>query len=106
MTASAVHPLSSTDTRIVSRAIDAVDRAHARAAMWLHERRNKLRARLERGIARAEDVTSTALQRAHRGVERFDVASADAVNRAQGVVGQTIEKARHRRSKVAPAATR
>ena len=81
-------------TSLATRTIDAVDRAHARAAARLHEVRNELLATLERGIDRAEKVGSSAIKHARASVKRADKVSADAINRAQGVVGQAIEKAR------------
>jgi hypothetical protein len=83
---------------VVTRALDAVDRAHARAATVLHGVRNKVLSAVEHGIDRVDQLASSAFQRARRGVQRVDVVSADVVNRAQGVVGQAIEKARLTRS--------
>ena len=84
----------SSSTSLVTRTIDAVDRAHARTAARLHEVRNQVLASLERGIDRAEKVSTTVITRARTSIKRADQVSADAVNRAQGVVGQAIEKAR------------
>jgi hypothetical protein len=81
-------------TSLATRTIDAVDRAHARAAARLHAVRNELLATIERGIDRAEQVSSSVIKRARTSVKRVDKVSADAVNRAQGVVGHAIEKAR------------
>jgi hypothetical protein len=81
-------------TSLVTRTIEAVDRAHARAAARLHEVRNELLATVARGIDRAEEVSSTVITRARKTVKRVDKVSADAVNRAQGVVGQVIDRAR------------
>jgi hypothetical protein len=78
----------------MTRTIDTIDRAHAHTAAWLHEVRNELLASLERGLERAEVVSSNVIQRARKGIKHVDVVSANAVNRAQGVVGQAIEKAR------------
>lgn len=83
---------------VVTRALDAVDRAHARVATVLHNARTDLLAKVDRGLDRAEQLTASVFQRAHRSVKRADVVSADAVNKAQGVVGQAIEKARLARS--------
>ena len=95
---SATHHLSPSPT-LVTRTLDAVDRAHARAATILHNARNDLRATVERGLDRAEQLTTTAFERARQRVKRADVVSADVVNRAQGVVGHAIEKARVARAK-------
>ncbi len=65
----------------------------------LHGARNELRSRFEHGLDRLEQLTSTTIDRARKSVQRVDVASADVVNRAQGVVGQAIEKARLARTK-------
>lgn len=95
-----MHPTRSRSKNVTlaTRALDAVDRAHARAATVLHDLRNRLLSRVEHSIDRAEEVTSSALERARHGVQRVDVVSADVVNRAQGVVGQAIEKVRVNRS--------
>jgi hypothetical protein len=84
---------------VVTRTIDAVDRAHARAATVLHGVRNEVRSTLERGIERAEHLATTAFARARQGVQHADGVSADLVNRAQGVVGQAIDKTRKVREK-------
>lgn len=81
-------------TSLLTRSLDALDRAHARGAMRLHDLRNDVLASLGRGIDRLEAV----LERARKGLERADTVSADAVNRAQGVVGKAIERARLARS--------
>ena len=81
-------------TSLVTRTLDAVDRAHARGAARLHEVRNDLLSTLERGIDRAEQVSASVIKRARTSIKRVDKVSADAVNRAQGAVGQAIEKAR------------
>lgn len=83
-----------TSTSLVTRTIDAVDRAHARIAARLHEVRNDLLAALERGIDRAEVLSTAAIKRARKSIKRVDKVSANAVNRAQGAVGHAIEKAR------------
>jgi hypothetical protein len=88
----------SSPTSLVTRTIDAVDRAHARTAARLHEVRNEVVATLERGIDRAEQVSSNVVERARKSIKRIDKVSADAVNRTQGVVGHAIEKARHART--------
>ncbi|MEJ7596654.1 MAG: hypothetical protein WKG01_01990 [Kofleriaceae bacterium] len=85
-------------TTLTMRAIDAVDRAHARAASAIHAVRSDLIATLERRLERAEQLASTAIDRARKGVKRADVASADAVNRTQGVVGRALDKARASRA--------
>lgn len=84
----------SPSTSVVLRTLDAVDRAHARAATRLHDVRNDVLAALERSLDRAEAMSAKAIKRAREGIKRADHASADAVNRAQGVVGQAIERAR------------
>ncbi len=83
---------------VLTRALDAVDRAHAKAATVLHDVRNDLLQRLANSIERAELVTTSAFERARNGVHKVDIVSADVVNKAQGVVGQAIEKARIARS--------
>lgn len=88
----------SSSTGLVTRTIDSVDRAHARAAARLHEARNEVLARLERGIDRVEALSTEVVKRARAGIKRADTVSANAVNRAQGVVGQAIERARLARS--------
>lgn len=85
---------SSTSTSLATRAIDAVDRSHARIAMRLHDVRNDVLASVRRSIEHAEAITARAIERARAGVDRADHLSADAVNRAQGAVGRAIEKAR------------
>lgn len=94
-----VHPLTEARPTMVTRTLDVADRAHARAAMMLHNARNDLRTTLERGIERVEQLATTACQRARARVQRADHASADAVNRAQGAVGSAIERARQVRSR-------
>jgi hypothetical protein len=84
----------SSSTSLVTRTLDTVDRAHARIAARLHEVRNDLLASLERGLDRAEAASASAIKRARKSLRRVDKVSANAVNRAQGVVGQVIEKAR------------
>lgn len=83
---------------VLTRALDAVDRAHAKAATVLHDIRNQLLQRLANSIERAELRTTAAFERARNGIHKVDTVSADVVNRAQGVVGQAIEKARIARS--------
>jgi F0F1-type ATP synthase membrane subunit b/b' len=85
-----VHDLSTKRAAIVSRALDAVDRAHARAAMTLHDARNRARDAAERGLDRAAAV----IERARDRVKQIDTKSADLVNRAQGIVGGALERAR------------
>jgi|SRR5665647_3418046 len=87
------------EVTVVTRALDAIDRAHARAAAILHGIRHSLLSRVEHGIDRAEKLATSAVDRARHGVEHVDHVSADAVNRAQGVVGTAIEKARLNRAK-------
>ncbi len=89
-----MNKLDSSSPSLLTRALDAVDRGHARTAMRLHELRNDLLGALERGIHRLELVGSGAIKRARTGVKRADEVSANVVNRAQGAVGQVIEKAR------------
>lgn len=83
---------------VLTRALDAIDRAHAKAATVLHNVRNDLLHRLADRIERAERLTTSAFERARNGVHKVDTVSADVVNRAQGVVGHAIEKARVVRS--------
>ena len=78
---------------VVTRTLDAVDRTHARAAARLHDLRNGVRGAIEHGLDRIEGV----LARARDGIKRADERSASAVNRAQGAVGQAIERVRHSR---------
>ncbi|HEY0192475.1 MAG TPA: hypothetical protein VGC42_15250 [Kofleriaceae bacterium] len=81
-------------TTLVTRAIDAVDRAHAGAAVKIHDVRSQLVVRLEHALDRAEQLSASAIKRARAGLKRADHVSADAVNRAQGVVGHAIENVR------------
>ncbi len=90
--------IESKSITVLTRALDAVDRAHAKAATVLHQVRNDLLQRLANSIERAELKTTTVFERARNGVHKVDTVSADVVNRAQGVVGQAIEKARVARS--------
>lgn len=85
-----VQDLSTKRAAVVARAIDAVDRAHARAAMTLHEARNRIVASAERGLDHAAALIDSARTR----LKAIDATSADLVNRAQGVVGAAIERAR------------
>jgi hypothetical protein len=85
-----VQDLSTKRAAIVTRAVDAVDRAHARAAMMLHEARNRARDAAERGL----DRMAAAIDGARDRVKQIDARSADLVNRAQGVVGHALERAR------------
>jgi len=98
-TANVQHLSESSRVTVVARTLDAVDRAHARAATLLHDARNDLRSTLERGIERVERLATTACARARQRVQRADAASADAVNRAQGAVGQAIDRARQARAR-------
>ncbi|MBA3458613.1 MAG: hypothetical protein H0T46_01525 [Deltaproteobacteria bacterium] len=84
---------------IVTRAIDAIDRAHARTATHLHDRRSSLMTKLEAALDRAEEMMTSAFERARKSMKKIDVVSADAVNRTQGLVGQALERARLARSK-------
>lgn len=89
------HQLSdSHSTSLVTRTLDAVDRTHARAATRLHGLRNDLRGALERGLDKVEEVVASMRD----ALGRADARSADAVNRAQGAVGQAIERLRHARA--------
>jgi hypothetical protein len=91
---STVHQISdSHSTSLVTRTLDAVDRTHAAVAMRVHGLRNNMRATVESGLDKAE----AAIARARELLVRADERSADAVNRAQGVVGQAIERLRHSR---------
>lgn len=85
-------------TSLAMRAIDAVDRAHARAATKIHNVRSELLSSLDRRLERAEQLAMSAIERARMGVKRVDVASADVVNRTQGVVGRALDKARQSRA--------
>ena len=90
-----VHPNShSTKTPITLRAIDAVDRTHARAATRLHDVRNDVRGTLERVLDRAEELALAAFSRIRNSVKKADAMSADAVNRAQGAVNRALDMAR------------
>lgn len=82
--------LDSSSNSLVTRTLDGVDRAHARIATRLHDARNAVLTTLEHGLDRAEQLIASA----RKGIKRADQVSADAVNRAQGVVGQAIERAR------------
>src|SRR3954463_16393314 len=79
---------------LVTRTLDAVDRAHARTATRLHDGRNALIGRLERTVDRVEGLVTQALEGARKGIQRLDTIGADLVNRSQGAVGQAIERAR------------
>ena len=59
-------------------------------AMALHEARNRARSRAERTLDRA----AAAIDRARGSVQKIDAKGADLVNRAQGVVGHALERAR------------
>jgi hypothetical protein len=93
------HQLSQPSPSLVTRVLDTVDRAHAKAAMKLHGARSSVRTTLEHALDRTEQLMTTGIGRARKSLQRADVVSADLVNRAQGVVGQTIEKARVARSR-------
>jgi hypothetical protein len=95
------HQLSQPSPTLVTRTLDAVDRAHAKAATMIHNARNDVRVTLEHGLDHVEQVMTKGIDRARKGLQRADVVSADVVNRAQGVVGHAIEKARLARSKPA-----
>ena len=90
-------------TTLVVRTLDAADRAHARAAMRIHDVRNGIRSSSLRGLDRVEQLVTTAITRSREAISRADAAGADAVNRAQGVVGTVIERARGR-EKTSPSA--
>ncbi len=96
---SAAHQLSQPNPSFLTRVLDSVDRGHAKAAAMIHGARNTLHATLERSLDRAELMSTSMIGGARKRLQRIDVVSADAVNRAQGVVGQAIEKARLARSK-------
>jgi hypothetical protein len=81
---------------LVVRTLDAADRAHARAATRIHDVRNGIRVSSLRGLERVETLMTTAIARVRDGIARVDAVGADAVNRAQGVVGTVIERARGR----------
>ena len=86
--------LNGPSNSLVTRALDSVDRGHARAADSIHTIRNAVREKLESGLDRIEDLVKTARTR----LTRADSATADAIIRAQGAVGQAIERARLSRS--------
>lgn len=95
MNTSTAHKISdASSTSLVTRTIDAVDRAHARTAARLHEIRHGLLDTIENGIDRVEKLGSGVIKRARKSIKRVDKVSANVVNRAQGAVGQAIEKAR------------
>ena len=75
---------------LLTSALDSVDRGHARAASSVHTIRNQVRETLEHGLDRVEALVATARKR----LTRADAATADAIIRAQGAVGQAIERAR------------
>ena len=90
-----VHQISdSHPTSLVTRTLDVVDRTHARAAMRVHDLRNNARAAIERGLDKAEEL----IAQLREGLKRADQRSANAVNKAQGAIGQAIEKLRHSRT--------
>jgi hypothetical protein len=78
----------------VIRVLDTVDRGHARAAAALHDARNAIRTRLELGVDRAEQLTAKLFDGARKNIQRIDATGADTINKAQGLVGHAIEKAR------------
>ena len=86
--------LNHTSTSLVTRALDSVDRGHARAADKIHTLRNSVRDTLEAGLDRLEAAIGAARTR----LTRADGMTADAIIRAQGAVGQAIERARLSRS--------
>lgn len=100
-TTTTAHKLSDVHSNggILTRTIDAIDRAHARTATHLHDRRSGLVHKLEAAIDRAEELVTSLFERARKSIQRVDVVSANAVNRTQGVVGQALERARLARSK-------
>ena len=83
-------------TTLVVRTLDAADRAHARAATRIHDVRNGIRSTSLRGLERVEQLVTNAIARAREAITRVDAAGADTINRAQGVVGTVIERARAR----------
>ena len=83
-------------TTLVVRTIDAVDRAHARAATRIHDVRNGIRSTSLRGLERVEQLVTSTVARARDAITRVDAAGADAINRAQGLVGTALERARSR----------
>ena len=90
--------LNAPTTSLVTRALDSVDRGHARAADTIHTLRNTVRETLERGLDRLEAATTSAIKVARKRLTTADKTTADAIIRAQGVVGQAIERARISRS--------
>lgn len=100
-TPTTVHKLADVHSNggILTRTIDAIDRAHARTATHLHDRRSSLVSKLEAAIDRAEEIMTSMFERARKSIQKVDVVSADAVNRTQGLVGQALERARLARSK-------
>ena len=90
-----VHPTSPrAKIPLTLRAIDALDRTHARAATTLHGVRNDVRGTLERALDRAQELTLAAFARVRASMKKADAASADAVNRAQGVVNHALDVVR------------
>lgn len=81
---------------LVVRAVDAIDRSHARVASRIHDVRNNLRASALRGLDVAESAVTNAISRARDAITRVDAVGADAVNRAQGVFGGALERVRAR----------
>lgn len=81
------------------RAIDALDRTHARAASSLHGVRNDVRGTLERALDRAQELTLAAFDRVRARMKKLDSASADAVNRAQGAVNHALDVAREAKAR-------
>jgi hypothetical protein len=78
----------------LTRALDSIDRGHAKAADRLHTIRNDVRAALERGLDRLE----ARIQTLRGQLARVDQRTADGIIRVQGVAGGAIEKLRHARS--------
>jgi len=83
---------------LVTRALDSIDRSHARAADSIHTIRNSVRGALESSLDRFEAATTSFIKTARKRLTTADSATADAIIRAQGAVGHAIERARLSRS--------
>lgn len=90
--------LNAPTNSLVTRALDSVDRGHARAAASIHTLRNSVRDALTSGLDRIEAVSTKLIKTARKRLTSADTATADAIIRAQGVVGHAIERARLSRS--------
>jgi hypothetical protein len=97
MTTSA-HKISSTSHSPLTRVLDSIDRGHARAAARAHTIRNSVHDAIEHGLDRFERRLQSSINRARARLERADSATADAIIRAQGAVGDALEHARHART--------